>query len=327
MSARGALLRRLADGGPHEDAALAAAAGLDGAALAAELAALGAWGLEVEGAGATGHRLAAPLELIDRAALEAALGAEARRRVALLEVHEALDSTNARLLGLAPPAPGTARVVLAEFQHAGRGRRGRGWLQPYASGLCLSLDWQFAAQPGALGALSLASGVAALRALARAGVDRLALKWPNDVLRDGRKLGGILAELRLVPGGGAHVVIGIGVNVRLPPGARRAIEASGGLAPADLADVGPPSRTRLAAALVDELVGAVMAFAAHGFAPFAAEWNRADALRDRRVRVDAGSGGRDGIARGIAEDGALRVEIGGRIEELNAGEVSLRAVA
>jgi len=179
--------------------------------------------------------------------------------------------------------------------------------------------------------VTLAVGVATLRALAQLGLADLALKWPNDVLHAGRKLGGILCELRLEAAGPAYVVIGVGLNVRLPEAARRAIRADGGLTATDLASALDaaefPSRVRLAAALIDQLVAMALAFEANGFAPFLSEWRRADALRDRPVRVLAHDSARDGIARGIDTDGLLRVEVDGRLERLAAGEVTLRSVA
>jgi BirA family transcriptional regulator, biotin operon repressor / biotin---[acetyl-CoA-carboxylase] ligase len=327
MTMRAALLRLLADGEPRTDEALASALALPLARLRRELGALADWGLTVQAAAERGHRLPAPLDLIDRDRLEAALRPATRQRLERLEVRDEVDSTNALLLEAGGVPAGRTRVALAEFQSAGRGRRGRDWLQPFGSGLCLSLAWLYPEPPAALGALSLAAGVATLRALAAYGIRGLSLKWPNDVLRDGGKLGGILVELRLGAGGPAYVVVGVGLNVRMPPTLPAAIAAAGGTTPADLADVASPPRTLLAAALVDELVAALAEFEARGFAPFVAEWRGADALRDRIVSVQGVGGVREGVARGIAADGALQVEIGGRIELLTAGEVTLRAAA
>jgi BirA family transcriptional regulator, biotin operon repressor / biotin---[acetyl-CoA-carboxylase] ligase len=327
MTERGALLRLLADGEPRTAETLATALGLSPADIGREFAVLAGWGLALEPAADHGYRLAAPLDLVDAARLEATLGAATRARLERLELHDELDSTNARLLADTGLAAGRFRVAIAEYQRAGRGRRGRDWLQPFGSGLCLSLGWLFPEPPAALGALSLAAGVATLRALARHGVAGLSLKWPNDVLKDGGKLGGILAELRLGAAGPAYVVVGVGLNVRLPAALPMAIAAAGGMAPADLAGNAVPSRTLLAATLIDELVAALVAFEAHGLTPFVAEWSGADALRDKSVRVHGADCVRDGVARGIAADGALRVEIGGRMETLTAGDVTLRAVA
>ncbi len=114
-------------------------------------------------------------------------------------------------------------MCLAEFQHAGRGRRGRRWIAPLGGGLCLSVGWQFADTPPELSALTLAVGVVARRALAAvAGVD-VGLKWPNDLVLDARKLGGILLELTAEAQGGCYVVAGIGINVSLPPESLRTL--------------------------------------------------------------------------------------------------------
>ena len=322
------LLRLLADGATHEEATLMQALGLSGTALARAIDALGERGLELESLRAGSVRLPRPLDLIDRTRLESPLAPEHRARLEGIELLDEVDSTNARLLAARGPAAGHWRACLAEFQSAGRGRRGRVWQAPPASGVCLSFGWTFAESPAALAAISLAAGVAVLRALARHEAHGLSLKWPNDILKDGCKLGGILGEVQGNADGSVYVVIGVGLNVRLPAGARAAVIANGGLEPADLIDRGSaPERTALVASLLDALVAMALDFEARGFAPFLSEWNRADALRDRPVRVLDRHAGRDGIARGIDADGALRFERGGRIERLTAGDVSLRAVA
>ncbi len=328
MNRRGALVRLLADGELHSGEALAHTLGVTRAAVAKQIPALADWGIDVETLPRRGYRLAMPVELLDLAGLRAALAPASRVRLDRLEIHDELPSTNTHLLADTDLAPGRYRVCLAEFQTAGRGRRGRVWRQPFASGLCLSFGWLFREPPAALGALSLAAGVATLRALRRCGVEALTLKWPNDVLKEGAKLGGILSELRLESAGPAYVVIGIGLNVRLPAALKDDIVAAGGVPAADLATGPgtPPSRAFLAATLIDELLAVVVEFDRCGFGPFAAEWRDADALRDRRVQVHARDAVRDGVARGIDSVGGLRVEIDGRLETLTAGEVTLRAV-
>jgi BirA family transcriptional regulator, biotin operon repressor / biotin---[acetyl-CoA-carboxylase] ligase len=330
MTCRRALLRLLADGELHSGEVLARELGVTRAAVAKQVRGLAARGLAVESLPRRGHRLLAPLDLLDAERLQASLTPLARARLAGLEVFDEIGSTNSHLLAATGLPAGRWRACLAEYQSAGRGRRGRGWIAPYASGLCLSFGWSFEDPPAGLAALGLAAAVAVLRALTAQAVTGLALKWPNDVLRDGRKLGGILCELRAEAAGPAYVVIGVGLNVRLPAAARAAIAAGGGLEPADLpagARVPAPPLTPLAAALLDALVAMAIEFAARGFAPFRSEWSRADALRDRPVRVRAQSAERDGVARGIDADGALCVEISGRLERLASGEVTLRAVA
>jgi BirA family transcriptional regulator, biotin operon repressor / biotin---[acetyl-CoA-carboxylase] ligase len=330
MTRRTALLRLMADGELHSGEALARELGVTRAAVAKHVRGFAEWGLAVESLPRRGHRLLAPLDLIDAERLQAALTPLARACLDRLELFDAIDSTNSYLLAAGGLPAGRWRACLAEYQSAGRGRRGRGWIAPYASGLCLSFGWLFESPPAGLAALSLAAGVAVLRALTAQGVTGLTLKWPNDVLKDGRKLGGVLCELRAEAAGPAYVVIGIGLNIRLPAVARTAIAASGGLEPADLATGepgAPPARTPLVAALLDALVAMAIEFDAHGFGPFRTEWSRADALRDRPVRVLAQSSECDGVARGIDANGALCVEMGGQLERLASGDVTLRAVA
>ncbi len=331
-SRRGELLRRLADGQFHSGEALAAELGVTRAAVSKQVRQLRSWGLEPESVPRRGHRLAQRLDLLSADEIGARLAPATAARLRRLELHDEIDSTNSRLLAVDDLPAGRFDACLAEFQTAGRGRRGREWLAPFASGLCLSYSWLFREPPAELSSLSLAVGVAALRALRACGTDGVTLKWPNDLLAGDRKLGGILCELRVEAAGPAYVVVGLGLNVALPAAARSRIAAAslaaGGLEPTDLADRGPPpSRSRLAAALLDAIAAMVDEFEARGFAPFHDEWSRADALAGRAVCVLAHRAERAGVARGIAPDGALLVEIDGRAERVTAGEVSLRIAA
>ncbi len=327
MTRRAALVGLLADGGLHSGEVLAAELGVTRAAIAKQVQSLAAWGLAVDAIPRRGYRLATPLELLDAARIEARLAPATRARGGAIALHEQLESTNSHLLAEPAPAAGAFRACLAEYQSAGRGRRGRRWLAPYGSGLCLSFAWLYETPPADLGALSLAAGVAVLRALATQGIGGLQLKWPNDIHRGGGKLGGILSELRFEAAGPAHVVIGLGLNVHLPAGLAAAVAREGGVPPADLADAGPPSRNALAAAILDALAEVAAGFGAEGLRPYAAEWRAADVLLDRAVHVHGPAGVRDGIARGIDPHGGLRVQFGDAIESLTAGDISLRAVA
>ncbi|MFM7067479.1 MAG: biotin--[acetyl-CoA-carboxylase] ligase [Gammaproteobacteria bacterium] len=329
-----ALVQALADGAWHSGETIAEAMGVSRTAVWKHAAHLPDWGLELESAAGQGYRLRGALSLLNEAELRAALPPATRAELRELQIAAELPSTNAALLERTPATlpPGQFDLCLAEFQTAGRGRRGRNWVSPFASGLCFSLAWAFAELPAGIGALSLATGVAVRRALMTLGTaDRVQLKWPNDLLVDGRKLGGILLELRAEAGGPAYVVIGIGLNLDLPPETRAAIareraESGGqGLEVTDLAEVMDgvsPSRSLLAATLTAELHAMLVQFTREGFAPFHAEWSAADALRGQRVRWLAGTEPREGVAAGIAEDGALLVDTApGRRESVHAGEV------
>lgn len=266
---------------------------------------------------------AAP-EPLDQAAILGALAEWPASRLRHFELHPEIASTSDRLLAVTDLPPRRFDVCLAEYQTAGRGRRGRHWLAPPGSGLCLSLNWCFREPPAAISALSLAAGVAVLRALARLSCKGLGLKWPNDLLHEGRKLGGVLIDLQGGAAGPAYVVVGVGLNLRLP-GMARAAAATDGLEVTDLAALGePPSRNALAAALIGELAQMLEEFGARGMAAFAEEWRAADALANRRVRVQSGEQVTEGVARGVDGDGALLLETGGQERRIRHGEVSVR---
>jgi BirA family biotin operon repressor/biotin-[acetyl-CoA-carboxylase] ligase len=326
MSGRAELLRLLADGALHSGEELAAALVVSRAAVWKRMQQLEAWGIACEALPGRGYRLVAPIELLDAAEIRRLIPADARERLRRLEVHESLESTSDRLLAVDDLPPGRFDACLAEFQSAGRGRRGRRWVAPFASGLCLSINWSYPDAPATLGAVSLAAGVAAIRSLARVGIRGVALKWPNDLVRGDAKLGGILIDLRGEAAGPAYVVVGIGVNLRLPPAARERLREEG-VEALDLAALGTlPARNALAAALIAELAAALAEYGARGMTAFAAEWQEADALAGRPVTVLQAGQRLEGLARGVDADGALLLEVEGVPRRIVSGEVSVRPV-
>lgn len=253
----------------------------------------------------------------DAAALAAALPSAMRARLGALDVHASIDSTQSELLRRGRAQPDGA-VCIADTQTAGRGRRGRAWVSPPGANLYLSLFRRVHGGVRAQAGLSLALGVAAAEALRAAGAREAGLKWPNDLLARGRKLGGLLVE---TVGDGDGVVAGIGINVRMPPNAEVAIDQPW----IDLATLGVgTTRVALAAQLVTAWMDALDSFAHGGLDAFRARWRALDTLADAPVRIATASGDRHGIARGIAADGALQVEIDGHLERFHSGDVSLR---
>ena len=245
-------------------------------------------------------------------------------------IADEVESTNDALLGADDLPAGRFDACLAEFQSRGRGRRGRSWLAPFGSGLCLSVNWRFEESPAQLSALPLAIGVAIRRALRDCGVAGTALKWPNDLLFRDRKLGGVLVEMLVESAGPAYAVVGVGLNFSLPDTVRRAIRETGiDVASLDEAGTGAEAlqRSKVAAALLGRLCESLEEFDQRGFGPFQEEWSEADALRGRPVRVHQGEEAREGVACGIDLDGALLVEIDGRVARFVAGDVSLRPAA
>jgi len=327
VTTRGALVRLLADGQLHSGEELAARLAISRAAVWKQLQLPEDWSIDLQALRGRGYRLHEPLDLLDAGAIRAALPQWAAGRLRNLEVHEELASTSDRLLAVADLPAGRFDACLAEFQSAGRGRRGRRWLAPYASGLCLSVNRRFDDAPAALGALSLAIGVAVLRALRGLHIRGLALKWPNDIMHGRRKLGGILVDLRGEAAGAAYIVVGAGVNVRLQEWLRANLRAEGVEATGldELLDA-PPSRNALAALLVNEIALALEEFSARGLDAFVDEWRSADGLMDRPIRVQQGAETVEGLARGIDADGALLLDVRGVGRRILSGNVTIRAL-
>jgi BirA family biotin operon repressor/biotin-[acetyl-CoA-carboxylase] ligase len=238
-----------------------------------------------------------------------------------VEVVASTGSTNADLLARASELV-RPTLLIAEHQSAGRGRAGRSWLSAAGASLTFSLAWKFAGAPQHLLGLPLAAGVALAEAVAAQGVP-VQLKWPNDVLKDGAKLAGILIETRGAAGGGTWAVIGIGLNLLTPDEMEdrigRPIATAPWLARMD--------RDALMAALLAALVGAMNQFEAAGFTAFRARWDGLHAWRGQPVAIiDAGAAVQQGVAVGVDDSGRLLLDtIGGRVAVL-AGDVSLRLV-
>jgi len=315
----------LADGRFHSGEALAAALGVSRSAIWKAAAALKALGSELHAVRNRGYRLARGAEPLDPAKIRERLARETREHVARIDVAWSIDSTNSALLARANPADGVAEVLLAEYQTAGRGRRGRLWLAPPGGALCLSMSWTFGEVPQELGALGLAIGVCALRALRAHGIDAVTLKWPNDLLIGERKLGGVLIDLRAESAGPASVVIGIGINLTMGAALTAQI-AQSGTAATDLASVLQPlpGRNALAASLVSACVIGLRAFAREGLKPFIEDWRAVDALRGRAVNVSAADGVARGVARGIDLRGALMLETPQGLRRFISGDVTVR---
>lgn len=312
---------------------------ISGAALAREfsvtrsavwkaMGVLRARGTEVQAITHRGYRLlqpASPLRVEGvLARLDAATGARLREGRCLTET----TSTNSALMERGAPPPGQFDFLTAEYQSAGRGRLGRSWVAPPGGAICMSWSWCFEAIGERPGALSLATGVAVLRALASVGIQGVRLKWPNDLVTASGKLGGILIEMRSEAAGPLHVVVGLGLNVTLGTSMREFIAAAGGNQAADLAGLcegaRPPAREALVAALLAQNIALLGGFTRRGFAAVRDEYLQADALRDLPVRILGGGGITGGIARGVDAEGALLVEQAGRLHPVVAGEVSVR---
>ncbi|MBB6095646.1 BirA family biotin operon repressor/biotin-[acetyl-CoA-carboxylase] ligase [Povalibacter uvarum] len=322
------LLSLLSDGAFHSGEKLAKRLRVSRAGIWKLIHSLQDLGIEIESVARQGYRLPRAVDLLDKSALLAAMSKNTQALLDHVDVMLTVDSTNRYVYDNVSVAPGHAQLCVAEVQNAGRGRRGRTWLAPFGSGICMSIGWQFQEAPPTFSALSLAVGVAAIRALKRFGADDVALKWPNDLIWRGRKLGGILIEMRGESGGPSTVVIGIGVNMHMPTAARLALAEQQAALIADVHEIlrdRTPTRNAVAGALTEEIVAMLRVFALSGFAAFADEWRQLDGLADAPVKVMAGTQTLLGTARGVDTDGALLVEMEGELRRFVSGEVSVRS--
>jgi BirA family biotin operon repressor/biotin-[acetyl-CoA-carboxylase] ligase len=311
------LLQVLADGRFHSGEALAHSLGVTRAAVWKKVHALEKLGLSVYRVPGRGYRLSEPLELLDAAVIKAALppGCD----LAGLTVLDAVDSTNTWLL----KNPGEPAVCLAEFQSAGRGRRGRAWVSPYGANLYMSLAWRFDEWPPGFTALGMVTAIAAVKALDTLGIGGVSIKWPNDLMAAGRKLGGVLVDIEGEPPGATRAVIGLGINVRMPESAAEQIDQPW-MDLATLAEGRMPERNRLAAALITALIEALKDFAEAGFAAFSADWQALDLVAGRAVALHSHDHTVTGVAAGVDAEGALLLRTPQGTRRFVSGDLSLR---
>ncbi len=324
------LLVLLSDGAFHSGEKLAKRLRISRGGVWKIVSALRELGIEIESVPRQGYRLPRAVDLYDEDAILAAASPQAQQALVRTDVLLTVDSTNRFVTDLGEELQaGRAQLCVAELQNAGRGRRGRSWMAPFGSGICMSFGWQFAEAPPTFSALSLAVGVAVVTALRSLGAADIALKWPNDLVWQGRKLGGILIEMRAEAEGPAHVVIGIGINVRMPAAIRLQLAEQRAALVSDLHDImreGTPNRNAVVGAVASELVAMLRQFAVEGFAPFERAWRSLDTLANAPIKVINGTQTTLGIARGVDADGTLIVDVDGDLRRFASGEVSVRSM-
>ena len=324
------LLRHLADGECHSGEQLAAKVGLTRARVSQVLKDAEAAGLALERIKGRGYRLLEPPDFLDAKKIRGQLAMLAKARDTAfpltVEVVDQIESTSSELMRRVQRRDVHGVALAAEWQTAGRGRRGRAWTAIAGGSLTFSLGWKFEQGAGFLAGLSLAVGVAVVRALEAEKFKDVALKWPNDLIHRHLKVGGILIELNGDALGPTTTVVGVGLNVRIPPAARKDIPVP----MTDLASVAGRKvpaidRNRLLAALLTELASVLDLYAREGFAPFAAEWQHRHAYQGKAVRLLLPDGATvSGKVAGVDASGALVLADGPRRARFLSGEITLR---
>jgi BirA family biotin operon repressor/biotin-[acetyl-CoA-carboxylase] ligase len=318
------LLALLGDGSIHSGESLAASLGVSRTAIWKKVRRARARGCRIETLKGRGYQLLEPVDLLDADAIRRGLRRGLAEKVNLY-VFDTTDSTNAEVTRRRTLAPvsatdhGEVTVCVADTQTAGRGRRGRVWRSPPGENLYMSLGLTVDGGFPALEGFSLVIGSAVADALERLGVPQVGLKWPNDILHDGRKLAGILIELQGEIEGSAQVIAGIGLNVNM----REAPDVDQPWA--SLSQVVPETvwrRNNLTAELLNSILAATEEFATQGFRRFKQAWQQRDVFFDRDLT--ALQADLQGLGRGIDDGGNYRIETGNGIETVKAGEISLR---
>jgi BirA family biotin operon repressor/biotin-[acetyl-CoA-carboxylase] ligase len=317
------LLAILSDGKLHSGETLGLALGVSRMAIWKHIQALRECGVPLEVVRPRGYRIPTAVELLDARVIEDGLEPGTRERLASVDTFLEIDSTSTWLRQRALEGAPSGSVCVAEIQSAGRGRRNRRWVSPFAASLYLSLLWRSASGAAELGGLSLAAGVAIVRSLRRFGIDTAGLKWPNDILVDGAKLAGILIDVIGESTGPCSVIIGIGINVAVPETAATEIDQNW----TDLRRLTGRdafSRNRLASSVLDCTVAAIEEFERSGLQSFLEEWRRYDVIQDRQVSLRLPNEIIQGRACGVDAGGALLVDTPTGRRRFASGEVSLR---
>ncbi len=312
------LLEVLGDGDFHSGEALGQALSVSRTAIWKQLSKLADLHIELESVRGRGYRIPGGLDLLAATEIMRDMTPEANTLLTDLQILDVIESTNAHARRELEQGSVPGIAYLAECQTAGRGRLGRTWVSPYGRNVYLSLVWEFEGGAAVLEGLSLAVGVAVRRAITALGVGDITLKWPNDILRDKRKLGGILLEMTGDPVGTCRVIVGVGLNMDVP---------------SELADtIGQPwhdltghniRRNEMVAALLSELLPVLASYSQQGFLPYREEWERHHAHCDQEIEVSTPARSVRGIARGVADNGALCVELPDGLQYFSGGEVSV----
>lgn len=313
------LLSLLSDGEFHSGTSVGQVMGVTRTAVWKHLQKLADMGLLVESVKGKGYRVEGGIELLSKEAITQSLREDVKGKLRCLDVFLDVKSTNDIAMNRALVEGSAGYVCLAEYQSAGRGRRGREWVSPFGHNIYLSLVWEFSGGVNQLEGLSLAVGVSVSRVLTKMGLSGVSLKWPNDVLLNGKKLGGILLEMTGDPSGICRVVVGVGLNVRMEPNV--AIDQPWAAISEELPDI---SKNRLVSSLLNDLLPVMHDYHVLGFQSYKDEWGSFDAYKGLQVRVISGQNSLEGKAQGVDDTGALLLQGDGWKKAIYGGEVSLR---
>ncbi|EMB3084768.1 bifunctional biotin--[acetyl-CoA-carboxylase] ligase/biotin operon repressor BirA [Providencia rettgeri] len=312
------LIDILADAQIHSGEQLGDKLGMTRAAINKHIKTLRSWGLNIETVTGKGYKLPHQINLLNRAVIKQQIS-----DVNII-VEPVINSTNQYMLERIPSLK-SGDTCLAEYQSAGRGRRGRQWVSPFGCNLYLSMYWKLDQGPAAAIGLSLVVGIVIAETLNKISQEKVKVKWPNDLYMNDKKLAGILIELTGKTGDAAHIIIGIGINIGMN---KNNIESSNTITQewSSLRDeVEDIERNELSVNIIKALRESLVIFENEGLKPFLDRWFKLDNFLNRDVKLLIGNDIITGVERGINEQGALLLQKNnGEIIPYIGGEISLR---
>ncbi|TDF35833.1 bifunctional biotin--[acetyl-CoA-carboxylase] ligase/biotin operon repressor BirA [Alteromonadaceae bacterium M269] len=292
--------------------------GITRAAVSKHIRSLNDLGLDIYSVTGRGYKLANDVQLLQPEKIKKYMSGDMSNQIDVLNI---VTSTN-DFIKQNIERLNSGDVCIAEAQTAGRGRQGREWVSPFGCNLYFSMYWQFDQGYKVLSGLSLLVGIALCQSLEKLGIDGLALKWPNDIYFNNRKLAGILVEIEGQMDSACDCIIGIGLNIAMPE------DVDGIDQPwIDLKQITEKNidKNRLVGTLTETLMSLIPIFEQEGLASFLSYWARRDLFINKQVDLTMGKKLISGYCRGIGENGELLIEHNGQLNSYHGGEISVRA--
>ncbi|QQX80163.1 bifunctional biotin--[acetyl-CoA-carboxylase] ligase/biotin operon repressor BirA [Shewanella sp. KX20019] len=307
------ILAELSNGCFVSGEALAVKLGVSRTAVANHISGLEEYGVDIFSVKGKGYKLSSPLSLVDESTLKNAI----KQRCFYFDE---ITSTNGFILKHADELD-SGDICVAEYQSAGRGRRGRVWVSPYGCHLYFSMYWQFPQGMAQAMGLSLVVACSIVSVLKQLNVANIGVKWPNDIYLAGKKLAGVLIEMSGQTDSECNLVIGIGLNMAMSEQQGKSIDQPW----SDLSSLeSMPNKTALLALLQKQLQQDLCKFQHEGLVPFQARWGEADLFNGQEIRLIIGADEVHGICRGIDRQGAVVLETAAGLKSYIGGEISLR---
>jgi len=314
-SRKRSILAQLAEGGFVSGELLAEKLGVSRTAVANHISALEDYGVDIYSVKGKGYKLSHSLSLVD----EQVLKREMKQRCFYFNE---IPSTNGFILKHAEELT-SGDVCVAEYQSAGRGRRGRSWVSPYGCHLYFSMYWQFPQGVAQAMGLSLVVACSIVEVLKQLDIEDVGVKWPNDIYLAGKKLAGVLIEMSGQTDSECDLVIGIGLNMVMSEQHGNAIDQPW----SDLSEQRVmPDKTALLMLLQRQLQSDLLLFQSEGLLPFQARWGQVDLFNGQQVKLLIGADEVQGICRGIDRQGAVLLETVEGMKSFIGGEISLRQI-